>query len=110
METPYPKIALQGLNGLIFVHKREIIYALADGNYTFVHLTQDRKIKVLRKLKEVSQLLSDDHFIRIHRSHLINLEHVLRLDETNGVVMSNGSSLLLSRNRKAHFVEKFTRI
>lgn len=112
MKTTYPKIVLQGVGGLMFVRKHEILFALADGNYTEVHLTDNRKVKVLRKLKEVNQLLSDENFIRIHRSHLINLEHVLKFNanDSESVLMSSGESLAVARNRKAAFIEKFTRI
>lgn len=110
MDSKYPKIALQGIDGLMFVRKTEVLYAIADGNYTLVHLTEDRKVKVLRKLKEVSQLLSDEVFLRIHRSHLINLEHVIQLDELEMIVMDDGNRLALARNRKMNFIEKFTKI
>ena len=112
MEDKYPRIALQGIDGLIFIHKQEILYATADGNYTHVYLTKNRCVKVPRKLKEVSQLLSNDVFIRIHRSHFINLEHVIKYSGGIGseVLMSNDTVLPVSRNRKAYFIEKFTRI
>lgn len=110
MKSKYPKIALQGLDGLMFVREKEILYALAEGNYTKVHLTQNRSVKVLRKLKEVGQLLPAENFVRIHRSHLINLEHIVQLDASEAVKMSDGSTLDVARNRKATFIEKFTRI
>lgn len=111
MKSPYPKIALQGIDGLIFIRAQEILYALADGNYTHVHLTDNRTSKVLRKLKEVEQLLSGENFLRIHRSHLINLEHVLRFqNDPDMVIMSNNNALEVSRSRKADFIEHFTRI
>lgn len=110
MDSNYPKIALQGIDGLMFVRKSEVLYAIADGNYTYVHLTNNRKVKVLRKLKEVSQLLPDENFMRIHRSHLINLEHVIQLNDSEEVVMLDGKGLALARNRKLIFIEKFTKI
>ena len=112
METEYPKIALQGMDGLMFVRKHDILYAIAEGNYTSVHLSGSRQVRVLRKLKEVGQLLSDESFIRIHRSHLINLEHVVQFnaEESGMVTMSNNESLPVARNRKMSFIEKFTRI
>lgn len=112
METKYPKIALQGMDGLMFVRKHDILYAIAEGNYTQVHLSESRQVRVLRKLKEVGQLLSDENFIRIHRSHLINLEHVVQFnaEESSMVTMSDGEALTVARNRKMSFIEKFTRI
>ena len=110
MQTSYPKIALQGIDGLMFVQENEILYATADGNYTYVKLTDNREIKVLRQLKEVGQLLPEGKFIRIHRSNLINLDHVIRLGSDDDVLMTDGKSLPLARDRKADFIEKFTRI
>ena len=112
MEAQYPKIALQGMTGLMFVHKTDILCAIADGNYTHVCLTQNRKVKVQRKLKEVDQLLAEENFVRIHRSHLINLEHVVRFENqsSEAVYLSDGTQLVVSRNRKTNFIERFTRI
>lgn len=109
MYSNYPKIALQGIGGLMFIRREEFIYAIADGNYTHVHLSQNRQVKVLRQLKEIEELLSVESFIRIHRAHLINLEHVVRLDNED-VVMTDGNSLPIARDRKMEFIEKFTRI
>lgn len=109
MKTHYPKIALHGISGLTFARKREILYAVADGNYTHIFLLENRKVKVNKKLKEV-ELLLDENFLRIHRSHLINLEHIKRYEDNEVVVMSNEVPLSVSRNRKASFIKKFTQI
>ena len=107
----HPKIALHALDGLMFVDAEEILYAIADGNYSIVHLSNNREAKVLRQLKEIEELLQAEKFIRIHRSHLINIEHVIRLDsESESILMADGKSLALARDRKTEFIEKFTRI
>ncbi|MFK8010383.1 MAG: LytR/AlgR family response regulator transcription factor [Saprospiraceae bacterium] len=110
MNYDYPQIALQGIEGLMFVRPDEILYAIADGNYTHVHLTQNRQTKVLRQLKEVEDLLPSEKFIRIHRSHVINLDHVIRLGDNETILMTDGQELTLARDRKMDFIEKFTRI
>ena len=106
----YPKVSLKGIKETIFVNPKEIIYALADGNYTIIHLTNKRTVKILRKLKQVDQLLSNENFIRIHRSHLINLEHLKKYDERELVEMSNGQKLSISRTCKGSFTQKFIRL
>ena len=108
--TDYPSVSLRGLAETIFVNPKEIIYALADGNYTVIHLTNDRSVKILRKLKQVDQLLPNKNFIRIHRSHLINLEHLKKYDERELVVLSNGQKLPISRACKGRFSQKFIRL
>lgn len=112
MNYTQQKIALQGIDGLTLVNSHEVLYAIADGNYTSVNLTDKRQVKVLRRLEEVGQLLPSDNFCRIHRSHLVNLEQVIRFnaDGTESVLMTNGESLEVARDRKVEFIEKFTRI
>ena len=106
----YPRIALRTVDRLLFVHPEEILYAIADGNYTQIYLTNDRSVRVVRKLKGVSELLTAEHFIRIHRSHLINLEHIQSYDDDEVVVMNDGKRLAVARHRKAKLIEKFTKI
>lgn len=112
MHNNPPRIALQGIDGLMFVQALEIVHAQADGNYTIVSLSQNRSIKVLRQLKEVEDLLLPfDNFIRVHRSHLLNIEHVIRLEsDSETILMTDGTSIPLARDRKMEFIENFTRI
>jgi len=111
MKAKYSKIALQETGGLVLVRENEIVHAVAAGNYTEVHLSGNRKIKVLRKLKEVVQILPEDYFMRIHRSHLINLEYATQFDQTNAkVTLSNGAIIPIAQNRRGNFISRFTRI
>ena len=108
--TDYPSVSLRGIAETIFVNPKEIICALPDGNYTTIYLTDNRTVKILRKLKQVDQLLPSKKFIRIHRSHLINLEHLKKYDKRESVVMSNGQKLSISRACKSSFIQKFIRL
>ena len=105
--TDYPNVSLRGITETIFVNPREIIYALADGNYTIIHLTNNRTVKILRKLKQVDQLLPNKNFIRIHRSYLINLKHIRKYYRKDAVEMSNGQKIPISRACKMSFIQKF---
>ena len=58
-------------------------------------------------MKEFEDLLSDQYFLRIHHSYLINLKHVLKYIKCEGgsVLMSNNVELEVSRRKKAAFME-----
>ena len=45
-------------------------------------------------------------FVRIHRSHFINLQHVTKYVKGEGgyVIMSDGSNAEVSRRKKAEFI------
>lgn len=106
-----PKLAIQSVDKLVFTTARQILYAVADGNYTKIYLNDNQVIRTLRQLGEISQQLPKDLFVRIHRSYLVNLEYVAFFEsETESVWISNGQKLPVARDRKAGFLEQFTRI
>jgi two-component system LytT family response regulator len=96
------KIALPTLEGYELVPIVNIIQCESDGNYTYVHLKEGKKFLVSRTLKEIEELLEGHSFLRIHHSHLINLNEIVRYVRGEGgyVVMSDKTSVNVSRSRK----------
>lgn len=54
----------------------EILWIEANGSYCHIHTANDRKITLSYPLKCIQEALPGGFFIRIHRSFLVNLEHV----------------------------------
>jgi len=102
------KMALPTLNGLIFVPLENIIRCEASDNYTKVFTRDGTSHLVSKTLKELEYLLEDLQFFRVHYSHLINLEHMKKYVQGNGgyVLLSDGSTIEVSRRRKAEFLKK----
>lgn len=73
----------------------------ADGDYVLVH-AQDRSRLVRLRLQDLERRLGD-RFLRVHRSHLVNLDHVKVFEHQQDarlvVVMSDGTRILASRSR-----------
>ena len=103
----FTKIALPTLNGYRFVYIKDIIRCEADNNYTYFFLKTTEQIVVTRTLKEYEMLLKDDSFIRVHQSHLVNLEYVTEYIKGDGgiAVMSDGSEVEISRRKKDIFLK-----
>ena len=98
--------------GLTFIKRSDIMYCLSDGSYTHLYLAGGRRLTVSKNLKEVTTSLNDSRFIRIHNSHLINVEHINNFINSghNCVQMSNGEELAVARNRKKAFLELFVKL
>ncbi|HEY8399674.1 MAG TPA: response regulator [Cytophagaceae bacterium] len=96
------KIALPTFEGIKLAKIDEIIRCEADSNYTTIYITNNRKIVVTRTLKEYEELLSGFDFVRIHKSHLINLRFVDKYVSGDGgyVIMEDGSQVEVARRRK----------
>lgn len=108
-KQPSQKIALPTLNGLEFVIADDIIHCQSEGNYTHIFLKDGGKFLICRTLKETEELLSGHNFFRIHHSHTINLNHIKKYVKGDGgyVIMSNNSSINVSRSRKEELLKIF---
>ena len=106
-QNKFTKLALPSADGIEFVEKNDIIFCEADGSYTQIHLINDKKILSSYNLKKIGDLLSDKHFFRVHKSFVISLQHIEKVNHSEGgvVVMSNTHSIPIARRRKDEFLK-----
>ena len=102
------KIAIPTLEGLQMLLIESIIHCEADRNYTIINLKGKQKIVASKTLKEVEELLEDYPFIRVHHSYIVNLNEVEKYVKGEGgyLMMSNGTSIDVSRSRKEFLLKK----
>ena len=81
------KIAINTDGKLIFLESKEILFIVSDGNYSTFHTTNNKKIVVTKKLKEINALLPNEIFFRVHNSYIINLTKVKEFFKTDGYVI-----------------------
>lgn len=101
------KIALPTSDGLTFIDVNDIIRCQADGSYTHFFFKGDKKTLVSKKIKEYEELLSPYKFVRVHHSHLVNLNEVTKYVRGDGgyVVMSDGETVYVSKRKKEDFMQ-----
>ena len=103
------QLIIPEIDGFTVVHLHEIIRCESSRNYTDFHLVGDRKVTATKALKEFEDLLLPTGFFRIHKSHVINMNHVSRYIKGRGgeLVMVDGGVLPVSRERKDPLIEAF---
>ena len=103
--TP-PKLTLSLANELVFVPLQDIIRIEAAGAYSTFFLSDGRHIMVSKNLKEYEMLLTGHPFMRIHNSHIVNLNQIKRMLKTDGgyAVMSDDFPVMISPKRKEAFI------
>jgi two-component system LytT family response regulator len=103
----HKKITINTDGKLVFLEPNDIFYVESDGNYSTLHLSKNKKIVVTKKLKEINELLPNDHFFRIHNSYIINLNKIKEFLKSDGyVILESGAKVPVSRQRKSQFLEK----
>jgi len=85
-----------------------IISCSSSNNYTEFFLVDRKKLLVSRTLKEIEDMLAEHSFLRVHNSHVVNLNAIDRyLKEEGGyLVMTDGSTVDVSRSRKELLMQK----
>ncbi len=78
----------------------ELISIAAEGEYLRLHLTEDREILVFKRLKSMLSELPFAEFKQIHRSYIININHIDSID-FHEVEMRNKQILSVGKTYKA---------
>jgi DNA-binding LytR/AlgR family response regulator len=90
----------------IFV--KTVVLLEGDINYTIFHLEDGKQQVVAHSIKFFETFLETHGFLRVHRSFMINPNHVKNLNkEQFTVTMNNGIEAIISRRRKV-IVENLT--
>ncbi|MCF6347614.1 MAG: LytTR family DNA-binding domain-containing protein [Flavobacteriaceae bacterium] len=96
-------------DGKIYLLERDdVIMLKSDKSYTTVFLIDNKEILVTKTLKEVEKKFAFPEFFRVHNSFLINMNHVKEYLKSLGgeLIMSNGMSASISRNKKAELLKR----
>jgi len=103
------KIILPLLDGFEVVTVKDIVHCKANDNFTEFYLLDGSKQMICRTLKFYDELLSDLDFIRVHKSHLINLQYIKRYKKGKGgqVIMNDGTAIDVSASRKNELLGRF---
>ncbi|MFT4567434.1 MAG: two-component system LytT family response regulator [Saprospiraceae bacterium] len=101
------KIILKDGESMQMVLIADILYCNAEGSYTTFHLDGYKQIITSLNLKEYERMLSPYGFIRSNHSYLVNLNHIVSIQKSDGgyIIMSDDSNLPLSIRKKATLVE-----
>ena len=103
------KVVLQTSETIYVVNQDDIIFIQAEGSYTKIVTVSHGILTITKKLAEFEYLETDASFFRAHRSYLVNLNHIKRIDKRDFLlVMSNEAQVQLAQDKKALLIERFT--
>ena len=102
------KIALPTNDGLTLVDINEIVRCQSDGSYTVFYTTGKQTFMVSYNIGEYEKQLKAFRFLRIHNSHLVNLNHIKRYKKGRGgtVIMSDGEEIDVSARKKEELMKE----
>lgn len=109
VENQLKRIVLPELEGFEVAQLKDIVYCKANDNLTDFVFADGRKKTICKTLKHFDEVLSDSGFFRIHKSYLINMDHVTGFKRGKGgyAQLSNGDEIEIAVRRKQDFLQQF---
>jgi len=101
-------VALPEINGFAIVNVENIVRCEGKRNYTRIIFKNSPEKLVSRTLLEFEHLLTPLGFVRIHRSHLVNILNVVRYLKSEGgmVELKTGEQLKVSPKHKENLLNR----
>lgn len=78
------RLALNSQDKIQVVKVNDVVRCESNGSYTLFFLNSGEQILVTRTLKEFDQMLADHGFLRVHQSHLINMDYIREFVKSEG--------------------------
>lgn len=102
------QIILPNQQGFEIVVIEEIIRITGSGNYSDIYLTDGKRKTVSKSLKFFDNLEENENIIRVHKSHIVNLKHILAYRKGRGgvLVMNDGSEVEVAVRMKKELFER----
>ncbi len=107
-----PRIGLPTGDRIEFVGVDQIIRCQGEGNYTHIYFEGKKHLLVSKTLVEFEDLLQEYSFLRVHKTHLVNLKHVTAYLKNDGGMLQliNGDFISISRRRKETVLQQIKMI
>ena len=112
-EDSIKKITVADQFGFRIIDISNLMYLIADSNYTHLYISGGQKLTATRNLGEFEKMINSPRFFRIHKSTLVNVDHVLGYSSYEGsyAEMKDGTHWIISRRKTLDFrawIKKFT--
>lgn len=107
---PMRRIAFTIHEGWWFAYVPDIMYLKAEGSYVRVYLSDGKRILLSKSLNAIElQLDAYPELVRVHRSYIVNLDHMDRYlrQRQSAILLNNGVLIPVSQRRKGAIEELF---
>jgi two-component system LytT family response regulator len=103
----YARLVVKADGQLHFLNQRDIRWVEAQGDFVKIHLVGGRGLLVRKTLNSLEGTLDPAHFVRIHKSTIINLGAVRRVvpmrERSHGMELDDGKTLIIGPSYRSVF-------
>lgn len=95
------RLVLSTTKGIYFFLPQQIVRLEARSNYTRIYFSNHYPLLTSKVLKNYETILRPYGFIRTHRSHLVNKNLIMKVDNEGDIVMQDMSKAEISRRKRS---------
>lgn len=101
------RIFVRNHERMVKIFIKDILYIIAERNYTRI-FSKDKEYLLVMTMKDLDKKLPIEHFLRIHRSYIINLSQIDEIAGTH-VVIAN-KAIPLSKSLRSNLLNRLQTI
>ena len=96
------RIGIQTLKGISMIDIKDVVSVEASGSYATIHMNDYSTLLTSKPLKNIEERLPSAIFLRVHASHLVNVNQILEFEKDDGgeLIMKNNSRIPVSRRKR----------
>lgn len=94
---PNQNYLLKTSDGTFHLNYSKIIRFQADGNYCKIFLKNGKSILISKTLKSIEESISSPPFIRVHNTHVLNANYILKIKKFDLLILTNKQEIPISR-------------
>ena len=100
------RVAVPSRDGLVLLKHEDILYLEASDSYTTVFTRDGKRTISSKHIRVFETNLDPKKFFRVHKSYIINLEHLKGFSRTEGNMaqLDSGALIPVSRRRLPDFL------
>jgi two-component system LytT family response regulator len=102
------RILVSSSDMLHLIDISSIMHCESSRNYTTLYLSNNKNLVASKTLMDFENLLEQHNFLRVHKSHLVNVSYIERYVKAGGgyIILRNGEQLPVAIRKREYLFRK----
>ena len=100
-----PVYLIKQRSNIIKVKLEDIVYIESNNSKCILHTSTGREYTIYKRLSDIAEELSDDRFLRCHRSYLVNMDYIESVDKE--FILKNGVRIMIRQKSHREMRDRF---
>jgi two-component system LytT family response regulator len=107
-KTGNSRILVSSSDTLTLIDVSSIVRCESSRNYTTLYLSNNKNLVASKTLMDFENLLQQHNFLRIHKSHLVNVTYIERYVKAGGgyIILRNGEQLPVAIRKREYLFRR----